>query len=73
MDVSKFVHYHKKSGRWVVAQYKGGRYYAPIRTFLRKRVGASTVFGSLDYVMDLAYHYKNRRDALRRARELFDY
>lgn len=61
----------KQGRRFVVAEYRGGRYEAPMKTEYVKLTGCTGIFGPLDYVAGNAYVYKNRRDALRRARQLF--
>jgi hypothetical protein len=71
VDFGNFVHQHEGTGRWVVAQYRDGRFYAPMTRESRRLTGCNTVYGSLDYCLGNAYHYKRRADALRRARELY--
>ncbi len=74
-DYGQYVHEWADANgetRWVVAQYREGRYYAPQRTDVRRLTGCATTFGPLDYVVGDAYAYKRRSDALKRARQLFD-
>ena len=68
-NFSKYVHYH--NGRYVIAQYKGGRYYAPQRPDIVKLTGAGTIFGDLDYVAGNAYSYSRKYRALAKAKELY--
>ena len=68
-DASEYVHEHE--GRWVVAAYRDGTYYAPVRPETRRASGASAVFGPLSYVAG-EWNYKRRADALRRARQLYE-
>jgi len=67
--MEEFVHEYR--GRWVVATYKDGRYYAPMRPEMRRMTGASTVFGSLGYVIGCAYSYTRRCAAVKRARQVY--
>ncbi len=70
-DASGYVQeYTDRHGRvrWVVAERRDGRYYAPQRRDLVKLTGAHTIFGPLAYVAGNAYVYRRRQDALRRAR-----
>ena len=63
----KYVHWDGQ--RWVVAAVDGGdprRYRAPYKD---GRPGY--VFGPLSYVNDVAYNYKNKRDALQMARRIW--
>jgi len=69
VDVNELVHEYR--GRWIVAQYKDGRYYAPQRPEVRKLTGCHTTFGPLDYVAGDAYSYKRRSAAIRKAREIY--
>ena len=59
---------HEYNGRWVVAEYKDGRYYAPQRTDVRALTGCHTTFGPLSYVAGDAYSYKRKALALAKAR-----
>jgi len=68
-DVSDFV--HEYNGRYIVAQYRDGRYYAPQRKDVSRLTGCSTTFGNLSYVAGDAYSYKRKSDAIRKARELY--
>lgn len=72
---SDYVHEYRvgEQRRWVVAEYREGRYYAPQRADLAKLTGCHTIYGPLDYVAGNAYTYARRADALRRARELYLY
>lgn len=65
----QYVHEHK--GRFIVAQYRDGRYYAPQRANVRKLTGCHTTFGPLSYVANDAYSYTRRSNALRKAREIY--
>lgn len=70
-----FVHEYvdgKGRRRWVVAQWRDGRYYAPQRADVRRLTGCSTTFGPLSYVAGDGYSYARRADALRRARDLYE-
>lgn len=73
-DYGQFVHEWTDANgqtRYVVAQYRDGRYYAPQRPDVRRLTGCSTTFGPLDYVAGDAHAYRRRSDALKRARELY--
>ena len=65
-DADALVHAH--GGRWIVAERDGAGYRAPCR---RWQAGCQYMVGSLDYVADVAYSYKRRADAVRRARALY--
>jgi len=69
-----FVHsYQTPEGhtRYLVAEYRDGRYYAPQRPQIVRLTGAHTIYGPLWYVIGNAYTYARRSDALRRARDLY--
>jgi len=68
-DINEFV--HEYNGRWVIAEYKGGRYYAPQRPDVKKLTGCHTTFGPLSYVAGDTYSYKNKGSAMRKAKELY--
>ena len=73
-DASQYVHEYitDKGTRWhIVAEWRDGRYYAPMPPRIAKLTGCHTIFGSLGYVLGNSYHYKRRSDALRRAREVY--
>ena len=75
MRAEDYVHeYHDAHGRrrFVVAEYRDGRYYAPQREDVAKLTGAHTIFGPLGYVLGNAYHYARRADAVARAGELYN-
>jgi len=71
IDPGEFVHEYNR--RWIVAEYRegDGRYYAPQRKDVRKLTGCTVTYGDLSYVAGDAYNYKHRKDALRKARELY--
>ncbi len=74
VDAKDFVHeYVDGNGQhwWIVAQQRDGRYYAPMKPQYCRLTGCSSVFGDLSYVAGNAYCYRNRRDALRRVRQLY--
>jgi len=62
---------HEFRGRFVVAERRGKRYYAPMRPELRRLTGCHTIYGSLEYVSGNAYTYKHRRSAVHRAYQLY--
>mgnify|MGYP000362529499 CR=1 FL=1 len=70
---SKFDQYvHEYNNLWVVATYRNGTYYAPVRRLVRKITGSMATFGSLDFIaVGGAYTYKTRKAALAKARELY--
>lgn len=77
MDYSKFVHeYTDKDGttRYVVAQRVDGQYIAPLTEKGRRLTGASWLSGrrAVD-VVGFTYTYARKRDAIRRARDLYGY
>lgn len=72
MNLHKYVHWEPVSRRWVVAEYRDGRYYAPMTTACRKLTGCTTVFGSLHYCIGNAYSYTRKAAAEKRARELYE-
>jgi hypothetical protein len=71
MKAEDFVHEH--NGRWIVAEYRDGRYYAPQRKEVSKLTGCHTTFGPLSYVAGDAYSYRRKGAALVKARELYTY
>ena len=62
---------HEYNGRFVVAEYRDGRYYAPQRPDIRKFTGCHTTFGPLSYVAGDAYSYTRRCRAIHKAEELY--
>lgn len=68
-DVSHLVHKH--GNRWIVAEYRDGRYYAPQRPDVAKLTGCHTTFGPLSYVAGDAFSYTRKSRALAKARNLF--
>lgn len=71
-NVNPFAQYvHGYRGRWIVAEYRDGRYYAPQRPDVRRQTGCHTTFGPLAYVAGDGYSYTRRSAALRRARVEF--
>jgi hypothetical protein len=62
---------HEYNGRFVVAEYRDGRYYAPQRSSVRKLTGCHTTFGPLSYVAGDAYSYTRRGRAIAKAEELY--
>lgn len=73
MDDALFVHHFE--GRWIVAAFYDGTFYAPFGPAAQRANGevgrTASAAGSLDYVAGLAYTYTRRADAIRRARQLF--
>lgn len=69
-EAQDYVHEHQ--GRWVMAEYRDRRYYAPQRTEVSKLTGCHTTFGSLSYVAGDAYSYTRKNRALAKAREIYD-
>lgn len=72
--MSEYVHCYTGRGgqpRWLVAEYKDGRYYAPQRKDMVRLTGANTVFGRIEYVAATAYTYSRRSAAERKAQELY--
>lgn len=68
-DFSQYVHQYGK--RWIVAQYRDGRYYAPQRPSVQKLTGCHITFGPLSYVAGDAYSYTRKSRAVAKARELY--
>ena len=75
MDYSKFVHeYTDRDGRtrYVVAQRVDGQYIAPLTEKGRRLTGANWLAGRRPVdVVGFTYTYARRRDAIRRARDLY--
>ncbi len=63
---------HEYEGRWVVAQYRDGRYYGQQRDDVRKLTGCSMTYGPLSYVAGDTYSYKHKKHALAKAKELYN-
>lgn len=77
MDYSEYVHeYTDADGttRYVVARRVGGQYIAPLTPKGRWLTGASYLSGrrAVD-VVGGTYTYARKRDAIRRARDLYGY
>lgn len=68
-DAERYVHEYKS--RWIVAEYRDGRYYAPQRPSVRKLTGCSITYGNLSYVAGDAHSYTRRYRAVRKAREVY--
>ncbi len=70
--VSEWDRYvHKWGDRWVVATAMYGGYLAHLRPSIRKETGQAMVFGGLDAIAPDCYHYQQRHDALKRAKQLY--
>lgn len=65
-DLNVFVH-ATTDGRFVVAEKRDGRFYG------QSRHEAGTVFGSLDYITGIAWTYKTKRAALKKAASIYSY
>jgi len=78
MDYSEFVHeYTSADGktRYVVAQRVYNRYIAPMNERGHRLTGASCLVGrrAEDVAGSTTYTYARKRDAIRRARDLYGY
>ena len=76
MRAEDYVHEYQSQRdgmRYVVAEYRDGRYYGHMTAEARRLNGESlhTVFGPLEAIIGNTYHYARRADALRKARELY--
>jgi hypothetical protein len=53
------------NGRWIIAEYRDGRFYGRLSARDRRLTGCHTVYGSLGYIADQAPSYARKADAVR--------
>jgi len=72
-NVDRFVHEYTAQGnrRFLVAEYRDGRFYAPLRTEVRRQTGCHTSVGPAYYAAAGAYTYTRRAAACARARKIW--
>ena len=73
MTLDDCVHHCALTDRWIVARRCGdgsGRLYGPVHAAYTATHG-HLALGPLPWVGAVAYAYTSRRDALRRAREIY--